>query len=189
MQVLNISLLLIASLLPMNPARFYSPHRKRKSDTALLIAQQDSIAQPDANDSLSPSLSTLPAATPSRFSFSQFDPLQILVGAFLKLFVEDPDLLRVGKSTLATVIYTYIAVSIAGTFGVDTKAILSLLSISGLTFGLAIQNVLSQIFAGLFLVVFCPFKRGWVITVDNYTGKVLSVDTRYEFNTGCLSIE
>ena len=76
-------------------------------------------------------------------------------------------------------IYTYVAVSIAGTFGVDTKAILSLLSISGLTLGLAVQNVLGQIFAGLFLVLFCPFKRGWVISVDNYTGKVLSVDTRY----------
>lgn len=178
MSVRIIAIVSIAWLMPMCLANFHSSQRYRQSHTTSMIAQQDPNAPQDANDSLSPSFAEVITASPSRFSFSRFDPLQILVGAFLKLFMKDPDLLRVGKSTLATVIYTYIAVSIAGTFGVDTKAILSLLSISGLTFGLAIQNVLSQIFAGLFLVLFCPFKRGWVISVDNYTGKVLSVDTR-----------
>ena len=151
-----------------------------------LVAQQDTPAQQDSSDSSNSSFASVPTITPSRFSLSRFDPLQILVGAFLKLFVENPDILRVGKSTIATVIYTYVAVSIAGTFGVDTKAILSLLSISGLTLGLAVQNVLGQIFAGLFLVLFCPFKRGWVISVDNYTGKVLSVDTRYSMYITCF---
>lgn len=122
---------------------------------------------------------SLPIPAPeARLRFTR-DPVARLFGSFLKLFISDPDVLRVSRKTLAGLFYIYTALSIAGSFGMDTKAILSLLSISGLTLGLAIQTILGHTFSGFFLVFFCPFKRGWTITVDQYTGKVLSIDTRY----------
>jgi small-conductance mechanosensitive channel len=140
-----------------------------------------SLPHPNSTTANTSTSSTLPVPSSSsrKAIFSHFDPFQHIIGQFLKLFIDDPDILRVTKQTLSSLVYIYIALSIAGTFGVDTKAILSLLSISGLTLGLAFQSILGQTFAGLFLLLFCPFKRGWTITIDEFTGKVVSVDTRY----------
>ena len=110
---------------------------------------------------------------------SRIDPVQRLVDRVLRLFNLDPDIHRVARPFLSVVLYVYLLVTAIGTAGIDTRGLLSLLSVSGLTFGLAIQSMLGNTFSGLFLLLFCPFKRGWTISVDNFSGKVVSVTTRY----------
>lgn len=56
---------------------------------------------------------------------------------------------------------------------------LSLLSISGLTIGFAAKDILTDTFAGFYILFIRPFKRGQIISVNGNRGKVMSVDIRY----------
>ncbi len=80
---------------------------------------------------------------------------------------------------LSWVIWSYLLLSIMGTFGIDTKPILSLLSVSGLTLGFAAKDILTNTYAGAYIMIMRPFKRGMTISVDNIRGKVVSIDTNY----------
>lgn len=97
----------------------------------------------------------------------------------LSFLFKDPDILRISSKILSSIFWVYIALSTLGTIGFDTKPILSLLSISGLTFGLASKDILTNTFAGLFVLITRPFKRGDIVTVGNFKGKVVSIDIRY----------
>lgn len=98
---------------------------------------------------------------------------------FLSLFFVDPDILRIVSKICATIFWAYLALSALGTIGFDTKPLLSLLSISGLTFGFAAKDILTNLFAGIFIIFTRPFKRGQIISVNNMRGKVMSIDVRY----------
>jgi len=98
---------------------------------------------------------------------------------FLSLFFLDPDILRIVSKICATIFWAYLALSALGTIGFDTKPLLSLLSISGLTFGFAAKDILTNLFAGIFIIFTRPFKRGQIISVNNIRGKVMSIDVRY----------
>lgn len=98
---------------------------------------------------------------------------------FLSLFFADPDILRITSKIFATVFWCYLGLSALGTLGFDTKPLLSLLSISGLTLGFASKDILTNTFAGIFIIFTRPFKRGQIITVNNLRGRVMSIDVRY----------
>jgi small conductance mechanosensitive channel len=63
--------------------------------------------------------------------------------------------------------------------GYDTKPLLSLLSVSGLTIGFAAKDILTNTFKGLFILLTKPFHRNWTISVNGFRGKVLSIDSRF----------
>ena len=98
---------------------------------------------------------------------------------FFSIFILDPDILRSCAKVCSFVVWTFMILSFLGTIGVDTKPLLSLLSISGLTIGFAAKDILTNTFAGIFILFTRPFKRGWVISVCGYRGQVLSTDIRY----------
>ena len=98
---------------------------------------------------------------------------------FLSLFFLDPDILRITSKICAGVFWVYMALSTLGTLGFDTKPLLSLFSISGLTIGFAAKDILTNTFAGIFILFTRPFKRGQIISVNNMRGRVVSVDVRY----------
>ena len=102
-----------------------------------------------------------------------------VVERFLGLVIDDPDALRVAVKILSTVIWAFIILSALGTVGFDTKPFLSLISVLGLTVGLSIKEILTNTFAGLLIILTSPFKRGWIISIGGFKGKVLSIDTRY----------
>jgi small-conductance mechanosensitive channel len=110
---------------------------------------------------------------------SLFNPVKALIVSLLGIFITNTDALNVVAKILSIIFYIYFVITVLGTVGVDTKAFLSLLSISGITLGLSVQTILGHTFNGIYLALFCPFKRGCIITVDNYTGKVISIDSRY----------
>ena len=98
---------------------------------------------------------------------------------FLSLFFLDPDIIRITSKICAGVFWVYMALSTLGTLGFDTKPLLSLFSISGLTIGFAAKDILTNTFAGIFILFTRPFKRGQIISVNNMRGRVVSVDVRY----------
>lgn len=73
----------------------------------------------------------------------------------------------------------YNLITFVGTVGIDTKPLISLVSILSLTIGFAAKDILTNTFAGIFILFTRPFKRGWVISVCGYRGRVLSTDIRY----------
>lgn len=70
-----------------------------------------------------------------------------------------------------------------GTMGVDVKAMLTGLGLTGFAVGFAIKDVLSNWLAGLLTLVYEPFHRGDYLTITNppggLEGEVVSIDFRY----------
>ena len=67
-----------------------------------------------------------------------------------------------------------------GIFGVDTGSFAVLIGACGLAVGLALQGSLSNLAAGVMLLIFRPFKVGDVVAIGGQLGKVEEIDL---FNT------
>ena len=61
-------------------------------------------------------------------------------------------------------------------FGVETNSVVAALGAAGIAVGLAMQGSLSNLAAGMMLLVLRPFKVGDTITVASVTGKVESIE-------------
>lgn len=66
---------------------------------------------------------------------------------------------------IAVMIFTVIAV--LNRFGVETTSLVAALGAAGLAIGLALQGTLSNVAAGVMILVFRPFKIGDAIKLDN----------------------
>lgn len=69
----------------------------------------------------------------------------------------------------AIIIFTLLAV--LDRFGVETTSFIAVLGAAGLAVGLAFQGTLSNIAAGVMLLLFRPFKVGQVIETGGIAGK------------------
>mgnify|MGYP006191150611 CR=1 FL=1 len=116
---------------------------------------------------------------PKKRKFFWLDVMYPLLRSALSTIITDSDVLDVLTHILSIVTWMYILLSVLGTWGIDTKPVLSLLGIGGLTVGFSAQSLLADSYAGLVLLFIRPFQRGDVITVNGLKGKVLSVDMRY----------
>jgi len=61
---------------------------------------------------------------------------------------------------------------VLGQFGVETTSLVALLGVAGLAIGLALQGTLSNVAAGVMLLVFRPFKVGDYIIAGGHSGTV-----------------
>jgi small conductance mechanosensitive channel len=61
---------------------------------------------------------------------------------------------------------------VLGQFGVETTSLIALIGAAGLAVGLALQGTLSNIAAGVMLLVFRPFKVGDFVTAGGHSGTV-----------------
>lgn len=85
--------------------------------------------------------------------------------------------------TLASFLATFVkyavmavaVVTILGQFGVQTASLLAVMGAAGLAIGLALQGTLSNVAAGVMLLILRPFKVGDYIVVDNVNGTVKSL--------------
>ncbi len=66
-----------------------------------------------------------------------------------------------------------------GTLGVNVTAMVAGLGLTGFALGFALKDALSNLLAGIFLLIYRPFKRGDQITVADFSGIVISIDLRY----------
>lgn len=82
--------------------------------------------------------------------------------------------------TLASFLATFVKyavmavaiVTILGQFGVQTASLLAVMGAAGLAIGLALQGTLSNVAAGVMLLILRPFKVGDFIVADNISGTV-----------------
>jgi small conductance mechanosensitive channel len=59
--------------------------------------------------------------------------------------------------------------------GVETTAMIAVLGAAGLAIGLALQGSLSNVAAGVMLIVLRPYKVGDVVTIGKYQGRVEAI--------------
>jgi small conductance mechanosensitive channel len=73
----------------------------------------------------------------------------------------------------AVIVFTVLAV--LDQFGVETTSFIAVLAAAGLAIGLAFQGTLSNIAAGIMLLIFRPFKVGQFIDAAGVSGTVESI--------------
>lgn len=70
------------------------------------------------------------------------------------------------------VLWTLVLLVALDNFGVDITALIAGVGIAGVAIGLAVQNILGDLFASLSIVLDKPFVVGDFIIIDNYLGTV-----------------
>ena len=70
-------------------------------------------------------------------------------------------------------------VTALGTLGVNVSALVAGLGLTGFALGFAFRDALSNLLAGILILVYHPFRRGDRIAVAGFEGTVLMIDLRY----------
>ncbi|MGH1353679.1 MAG: mechanosensitive ion channel family protein [Thalassovita sp.] len=77
----------------------------------------------------------------------------------------------------AVLIFT--ALFILNTFGVQTTSFVAIIGAAGLAIGLALQGTLSNVAAGVMIIVFRPIKLGDFVQINGELGTVKSISLNY----------
>jgi small conductance mechanosensitive channel len=88
----------------------------------------------------------------------------------------DTTLFRFLGSLAKYVILAFVAIAVLNRFGVQTASIVALMGAAGLAVGLALQGTLSNLAAGVMLLIFRPYKIGDFIDVADRFGNVKEID-------------
>ncbi|SHJ38596.1 small conductance mechanosensitive channel [Ruegeria lacuscaerulensis ITI-1157] len=84
----------------------------------------------------------------------------------------DPTLGNFAASTVKWVILAIVLVAVLGIFGIQATSIVAILGAASLAIGLALQGTLSDLAAGVMLVVFRPYKLGQFVDIGGTSGTV-----------------
>jgi small conductance mechanosensitive channel len=76
-------------------------------------------------------------------------------------------------------VLAFTALFVLNTFGIQTTSIIAVLGAAGLAIGLALQGTLSNIAAGVMIVLFRPLKVGDFVKVDDTVGTVKEITLNY----------
>ncbi|MCR5732705.1 MAG: mechanosensitive ion channel family protein, partial [Sphaerochaetaceae bacterium] len=80
-------------------------------------------------------------------------------------------------NTIRVLIWIIAAVTVLGLWGIDLAPILAGVGVSGIVFGLALQETIASIFSGFMIAVTKPFKIGDYVSIGSNSGTVTSMDT------------
>lgn len=72
-------------------------------------------------------------------------------------------------------VLAFVIVAVLGQFGVETTSIIAVLGAAGLAIGLSLQGTLSNVAAGVMLLVLRPFKVGDFIDAGGLAGTVVEI--------------
>src|SRR5690348_12891447 len=87
-------------------------------------------------------------------------------------------LVLLGRTAKIAVITLGVATAL-GTVGVNVSALVAGLGLTGFALGFAFRDVLSNLLAGILLLLFRPFGPGDHISVSGLDGEVTNIDLRY----------
>ena len=89
---------------------------------------------------------------------------------------------RVGNLLATSVYYVILIIGILtglSTMGVSVAPIIAGLGLGGFALGFALRDALSNLLAGVLIIVYHPFKEGDVISVSGCEGTVTETNLRY----------
>lgn len=88
----------------------------------------------------------------------------------------DDTLFRFLGSMVRYTILAFVFIAVLNRFGVQTASIIAILGAAGLAVGLALQGALSNLAAGVMLLIFRPYKVNDFIDAAGRFGKVTEID-------------
>lgn len=83
---------------------------------------------------------------------------------------------RFASSSASWLVWVLAILACISVFGIETTTFAAVLGAAGLAIGLAFQGSLSNLAAGVMLLIFRPFTAGEVINVNGTTAKVDAID-------------
>ncbi|VAX07864.1 Small-conductance mechanosensitive channel [hydrothermal vent metagenome] len=84
----------------------------------------------------------------------------------------DTTLISFFSSGIRYIILIFTVIAVLGKFGVQTASLIAIVGAASLAIGLALQGTLSNIAAGVMLLIFRPFKIGDFINAAGHAGSV-----------------
>ena len=84
----------------------------------------------------------------------------------------DPTLGNFVASMVKWVVLAIVLVAVLGIFGIQATSVVAILGAASLAIGLALQGTLSDLAAGVMLVVFRPYKLGQFVDIGGTSGTV-----------------
>jgi small-conductance mechanosensitive channel len=98
------------------------------------------------------------------------------LGAARSIDAELTDLLgRAAK--IALVLFG--AVTALGTLGINVTALVAGLGLTGFALGFALKDIISNVLAGILVIIYKPFTPGDQITISSFQGVVAKTNLRY----------
>ena len=82
-------------------------------------------------------------------------------------------------SAIKAVLWVIALIIVANALGINTSSLVALVSVVGLALSLSVQNILSNLFSGLTLLITKPFAAGDFVEVGGKTGLVKTVGLFY----------
>lgn len=83
------------------------------------------------------------------------------------------------RSVIKVVLWILLALSVAGSVGIDVTSLIALFSVAGLAVSLALQNTLSNLAGGVMLLVTKPFEVGDFVETNGVNGTVEAISLAY----------
>lgn len=76
---------------------------------------------------------------------------------------------------VTTLLWALTVIIVAGAFGINATSLVAVLSVAGLALSLSVQNLLSNFFSGIMLLINKPFREGDFIELGDKAGTVKTV--------------
>jgi small conductance mechanosensitive channel len=87
--------------------------------------------------------------------------------------------LRLAARTASIGLLVFGAVTALGTMGINVSALVAGLGLTGFALGFALKDVLSNLIAGVLILLYRPFRLNDYIIVSGLEGTVAEIDLRY----------
>ncbi len=91
----------------------------------------------------------------------------------------DQHVLSLLAKTTKLVIIIFGVITALGTLGINVSALVAGLGLTGFALGFALKDTISNLLAGVLILIYHPFNINDRIKVASYEGKVISIDLRY----------
>ena len=76
---------------------------------------------------------------------------------------------------ITTLLWALTIIIVAGAFGINATSLVAVLSIAGLALSLSVQNLLTNFFSGIMLLINKPFKEGDFVELGDKIGTVKNI--------------
>ncbi len=107
------------------------------------------------------------------------DAARRVIARLGKLRKIEPSLLHLFGEVARGAILTIGGIVALGTLGVNVSALVAGLGLTGLAVGLALKEIISNMLAGIMVIIYKPFKHGDRIAVTTFEGRVVEINLRF----------
>jgi small-conductance mechanosensitive channel len=87
-------------------------------------------------------------------------------------------ILLLGRAARAAIVIVGVIMALSN-MGINVNALITGLGLSGFALGFALRDALSNVLAGVLIIMYRPFKRNDIVNITAIEGRVVSIDLRY----------